>query len=140
MRAQAQQRAALAAGWLRSDDPVQVAWGAWVARSDRKTDLIPLLREKLAAYMPNNPDRDRRDAMMEVLDVAIQLGVTLPAGEAKRFYPEFAAQAMILLIRSGERAEAAFLDIFDTTKFNAVWLAAEMCWSGCRRPPSVRGC
>ena len=51
--ADAQQRAAWATEWLDSDDPLRLAWGAWLAKQDRHKELIPLLNEVVAEYQPN---------------------------------------------------------------------------------------
>jgi len=51
--ADAQQRAAWATEWLHSDDPLRLAWGAWLAKQDRHKELIPLLNEVVAEYQPN---------------------------------------------------------------------------------------
>jgi len=129
LRANAQQRADWAADWLRSQDPVRVAWGAWLAGRDRETALIPPLVQKVTEYQTGaestwaSVERDRHDSLLAVLDALIQLRGTLPAEQACKLYPEFAAQSVILLIRSTEDARTALLSIFGKAKANWTWLA-----------------
>ena len=61
-------------------------------------------------------ERDRHDSLLAVLDALIQLRGTLPAEQACKLYPEFAAQSVILLIRSTEDARTALLSIFGKAK------------------------
>ena len=130
LRANAQQRADWASEWLRSNDPLRVAWGAWLARQDRQTALVPLLLERVREYQPTGEswsqtvERDRHDTLLVVLDALIGLDATVPVDEARKLYPEFAAQAIILLVRSPEAAQPALLDIFQDAKTNGTWLAA----------------
>ena len=69
LRADAQRRAEWASTWLHSEDPRQVAWGAWVARRDHQTALIPLLIEKVEEYqpveefLPDTVERNRHDML-----------------------------------------------------------------------------
>ena len=124
-----QRRAAWAAEWLRSEDPRRVAWGAYLVRVDRLTDLIPQLIQKVAAYRPSSqvplsgPERGPHDALLVVLDALIELRATVPVEDARKLYPEFYAQAVILLVRSPEPSERALFEIFDQAKANWTWLA-----------------
>jgi hypothetical protein len=61
--------------------------------------------------------------MLVVLDALIGLGAAVPVEEARKLYPEFAAQSMILLVRSPNDAQSALLDIFHDAKANWTWLA-----------------
>jgi hypothetical protein len=130
LRVDAEQRAYWATEWLRSEDPLRVAWGAWLARQDHQTALIPLLIEKVEEYQPTEEsssqtvERDRHDALLVVLDALIGLGATVQVKEARKLYPEFAAQSLILLVRSQTDAQSALLDIFHSAKANWNWLAA----------------
>jgi hypothetical protein len=129
LHADAQQRAAWATEWLHSDDPLRLAWGAWLANQDRHNDLIPLLNKVVAEYQPNEEfssqtERDRHDALLSVLDALIGLSATVPAGEARKLYPEFPAQSLIFLIRSPQPDDSALLDIARIAKANWNWLAA----------------
>ena len=96
MHVNAQQRAERAADWLRSQDPVRVAWDAWLAGRDRETALIPLLVQKVAECQTGaestwaSVERDQHDSLLAVLDALIQLRGTLPAEQARKLYPEFA--------------------------------------------------
>lgn len=130
LHADAERRADWATQWLRSEDPLRVAWGAWIARQDHQTALIPLLIEKLAEYQPaelspsETIERDRQDALLVVLDALIGLGAAVPVTEARKLFPEFAAQSLILLVRSQNDAQSALLDIFQNARANWNWLAA----------------
>jgi hypothetical protein len=130
LRTDAERRADWATEWLRSEDPLRVAWGAWIARQDHQTALIPLLIEKVEEYQPTEQspsqtvERDRHDALLVVLDALIGLGATVPVKEARKVYPEFAAQSLILLVRSQTDAQSALLDIFHNPLANWNWLAA----------------
>jgi hypothetical protein len=130
LRADAERRADWATEWLRSEDPLRVAWGAWLARQDHQTALIPLLIEKVEEYRPTEEsssqtvERDRHDALLVVLDALIGLGATVPVKEARKLYPEFAAQSLILLVRSQTAAQSALFDIFHNARANWNWLAA----------------
>jgi len=129
LRADAQQRTDWAAEWLRSEEPLKVAWGAWLARQDNQTVLIPPLIEKVNEYQltggySSQTERDRHDALLVVLDALIGLHATVPVEDARKLYPEFAAQAIILLVRSPDDAQSALLEIFQEARANYTWLAA----------------
>lgn len=130
LRTDAQQRTDWAREWLRSEDSLRVAWGAWLARQDHQTALIPLLIEKVEEYQPTDEsqpqtaERARHDALLAVLDALIGLGAAVPVQEARKLYPEFAAQSLILLVRSQPDAQSALIDIFKNARANWNWLAA----------------
>jgi hypothetical protein len=129
LHADAQLRAAWASAWLHSDDPLRLAWGAWLANPDRHKDLIPLLNEIVAEYQPNEEfssqtERDRHDALLSVLDALISLGAAVPAGEARKLYPEFPAQSLIFLVRPPQPDDSTLLGISRIAKANWNWLAA----------------
>lgn len=127
VRADAQQRAQWAGEWLRAEDPRLVAWGAWLARQDRRTELIPFLLERVEQYQPTDSpstEIDRHDSLLVVLDALIALRASVPAKEARKLYPEFAAQSVILLVRSRDDAQPGLLDIFNSARANWTWLAA----------------
>jgi hypothetical protein len=122
-------RTTWATEWLHSDDPLRLAWGAWLAKQDRHKELVPLLNEVVAEYQPNEEfsspiQRDRHDALLSVLDALIGLGAAVPAGEARKLYPEFPAQSLIFLVRSPQLDDLALLDIARIAKANWNWLAA----------------
>jgi len=126
----AQMRSAWAVKWLRSDNPRFVAWGAWLARVDRQAAAVPLLLQHLAQYVPSErpgargqEKADRHDAMLEVLDAVLEMRVPVPVKQAQNLYPEFAAQSLILVLRSPEDTQAALLNILDRANTNRAWLA-----------------
>lgn len=115
--------------WLASGEPAKIAWGAWLARVDRQSDRVPQLVELVNRYEPpiqpivQTSEQDRHDAMLTVLDALIQLRGEPPVESVARLYPEFAAQSVILLVRSRDSAPPLF-DIFGKAKSNGAWLAA----------------
>ena len=69
--------------WLSSNDAREVAWGAWIAKQDRETSLIPLLIEKVAGHQPDS-ERDHHDALLSVLDALIEMRAPVPPVEARK--------------------------------------------------------
>ena len=130
LHAEAKQRAEWASEWLNSEDSRRVAWGACLVRQDRLTELVPVLIKKVEEYQPTEEfslqasERDRHDALLVVLDALIELRAPLPVQAARKLYPEFAAQSIILLVRSPEDAQSSALDIFHIAEANWTWLAA----------------
>lgn len=116
--------------WLQSENPLDVAWGAWLARVDSQTAALSLLLKQLPRYnqsedsAPRSRSADQHDAMLQVLDALIELRAPVPVEDAHKLFPEFAAQSLILLIRSPDDAQPALLDIFDRASANWNWLAA----------------
>src|SRR5580692_8972723 len=99
------QMAPLADAWLKSGDPRTQAWGAYLVLRDQRTDALPALLEIVANYTVADgtfaqPDANRHDAMLEVLDALIQLGARVPVADAQRIYPEFPVQSLIFLGRA----------------------------------------
>jgi len=129
MRSDSQTRAAWAADWLDSDDPRRIAWGARVALVDRLTDLEPNLLRIVTLYQSHGArvmpgENPEHDMMLVVLDALVQLHAAVPVEEAHRLHAEFPAASMILLVRAGDAAQDALLDIFDHTHYDEAWLAA----------------
>ncbi|HYG98328.1 MAG TPA: hypothetical protein VD837_04295 [Terriglobales bacterium] len=128
LRDDGQRRAQWANEWLRSGDPRQVAWGAWLARQDRRTELIPLLLQQVREYQPTQlpppAALDHHDALLVVLDALIELNATVPVEDARKLYSQFPAQSLILLVRSREDNQSALLEILQNAKANWNWLAA----------------
>lgn len=118
------------AEWLASPDPRLRAWGAYEVLRDRQSNQIPTLLSLIASYSPISGDpakieRDPHDAMLAILDAAIQLNAEVPAADAARLYPEFPAQSIILLSRSKEGTSRYLLAIFQDKATRQVdWLAA----------------
>jgi hypothetical protein len=123
-------RSAWAIQWLRSDSPLDIAWGAWLTRVDRQQAAVPLLVKQLSGYRPpedlaaESRNSDRHDAMLQVLDALIELRVPVPVEDAHKLFGEFAAQSLILLVRPPDDQQAALFDIFDRASANWNWLAA----------------
>jgi hypothetical protein len=143
LHADAQQRAAWATEWLQSSDPRRLAWGAWLAKQDRQTSLIPLLNEKVAEYqsteaISSQADLDRHDSLLAVLDALISLHAPVPGAEAHKLYPEFPAQSLILLVRSPQPDDSALLDVTRIAKANWNWWPPETCWLRTARRDSPR--
>ena len=91
---------------------------------------MPLLVGKVNEYEPIEDSssqalgRERHDALLAVLDALIDMGATIPAKEARKLYPEFSAQSIILLVRSPDDTQSALFEIFRQAKANWTWLAA----------------
>ncbi len=144
IQALSKQRAALAKEWLQSKDPLHIAWGAAIARQDVLPELKPLLVEQLKDYPEAGSadgtyhplvDADRHKALLGVLDSVILLGVPVDPETAYKFYGEFPAQSLILLVRSsGNTRSHALLDIFRQTATNNDWLAAGNVLVNARQP------
>jgi hypothetical protein len=127
LQAESSQRGRWATEWLTSDDPRRIAWGAWLARQDNRIDLVPILLDKIRGYQVHAPaarERDQHDELLAVLDAVISLRANVPADDARKLYPEFAAQAIIVLVRSPDGSQDALLEIFRDAKANWNWLAA----------------
>jgi len=123
LRGNMQQRATWGTRVAASSDPQRVAWGAWLAKTDRQVSLIPQLVQKVSENQSlQEPGED--GAMLAILDALIELHARVPVAGAHRLYPRFAPQAIILLVGSGSSAQQPLLDIFDRTAVNAEWLAA----------------
>jgi hypothetical protein len=111
VRAQEAASARLATTWLGSQDPRVRAWGAYLASQvthhtgapeERaiSRQLIALAEDYSLRPQPlSAADRDEHDTMAGVLDALIQTGwgLDLPPPKAAALYPEFPAQALILL-------------------------------------------
>jgi hypothetical protein len=127
---QQNQTAQFAATWLHSGDPRLQAWGAYVILRDHHEflvpDLVTLARDYEATPWPVAAGRgDQHDAMIAILDTLIQLYGGLGPSDAARLYPEFPAQSLILLSRSGKSANGFLLDIFRKEKLQRLeWLTA----------------
>lgn len=125
-----QQSEEFSAQWLASPDPRLRAWGAYEVLRDRQTNQLPTLLSLIASYNPvsgepTKIERDPHDAMLAILDAAIQLNAEVPAADAAKLYPEFPAQSMILLSNAKEGASRYLLAIFQDKATRQVdWLAA----------------
>lgn len=121
--------AELARNWLQSADPRTQAWGAFLVLRDRQMQLIPDLLKILSTYRPTSgPDaaaeKDRDDALSEVLDALIQLNADVPGPESAKIYSWFPNQSLILLARSRQNTTSTLLKIFQTERELFRWLAA----------------
>jgi len=122
--------AALTEKWLTSNDSRVRAWGAYLAMRDHQfylhNELIGLAMAYHVTGLPlTAEERDEHDAMIAVLDAIIQLGTSIPPEVAGRLYPEFPAQALILLSSQGQFADRNLLEIFKTeNRQPGAWLAA----------------
>jgi len=118
----------LAASWLASGDPRTVAWGAWVALRDRRTELIPQMIALTKTYgIGAKPyvATDGHKTMLALLDALIQLGVQMRARDAERLFPEFPIHSLLLLSHSSDDATFSLLSIFEhNSEAPVVWAAA----------------
>jgi hypothetical protein len=112
IRSQQEQSAALASQWIHDPDPKHQAWAAYLIGRDRRTELLPLLLDRVAQYHDFGPpisaqDFEQTAAMSVVLDTLIQLDATVPVRHAMDLFPRFPAQALILLSVSAAVVAAA---------------------------------
>ena len=63
------------------------------------------------------------DALLPMLDALVDLRSMVPAETARKLFPEFAAQSLILLVRSPDADQQTLLGVFDEAKSNWNWLA-----------------
>jgi hypothetical protein len=130
VQTQERQSAALAASWLRSTDPRERAWGAYLALRDGRRELLSQLSALADAHPITTGSliasaRDAHDAMQSVLDAIIQLNGRLVPGQAARLYPEFPAQSIILLSYGDPAADPFLLKIFrEEARSTGAWLTA----------------
>jgi hypothetical protein len=117
---------------LKSDDPVDQAWGAWIAGRDQLRQAVPLLEWRLAQQVAAGTV-DRRWALTYTLDALIQLEARPPVALLEAAFEERADEALILLARGGPRADAALLALLDRAK-GARWLAAANVLTARRTP------
>jgi hypothetical protein len=129
LKGQRDQTAQITARWLQSGDPRLQAWGAYAALRDHNTQLTSDLTALIGSYevvgwpVPSG-QIDQHDAMLAVLDAAIQLGAMVPASDVAKLYPEFPAQSLILLRRAGADANSFLLNVFRTEHSQLAWLTA----------------
>ena len=91
-------------GWLASDDPRLVAWGAYFARENADDSAIAPMQELVEQWKAPEDAADpealaQSDAMAEVLDALIQRGKTVSAEGLQVIAETFPTQAEILAAR-----------------------------------------
>jgi hypothetical protein len=123
------QAADMTAQWIHSPDARLRAWGAYWVLREHQTQFIPDLLSQVADYVPSENTSgeitDAHAAMIAVLDAVIQLNVKVPVADLVKLRPEFRAQTLILLPRSGHDSVQQLLAIFqDEHSWPAEWLAA----------------
>jgi len=128
--------ALLAARWLASGDARVRAWGAFLVLRDSQRQLLPRLATLVSEYrVVTGPivgeARDNHHAMLAVLDAIIQLdgNRALSPAAIARLYPEFPAQALMLLSRPGmarpRETDGLLMDILHTERTApGAWLTA----------------
>ena len=110
----------LAKQWLASGDPRTVAWGASLASRDLHGALLPDLLNVLRAHTvtpqpASLAEVDEHNAMLAVLDAILEIHGDVSGADAVKLYPEFPAQALILLSRSQDDINAPLLEIFNSS-------------------------
>jgi hypothetical protein len=108
--------------------PREAAWAAYTIGRDNRAEMVPSLAALIGSYQGGPiPDRGSMPpeaaAIEAVADALIRLQAALPADAVMRLYPQFPAQTMILLSRASDNT-AALLQIFQTTRWRDLWLAA----------------
>lgn len=98
---------------LRSDEPAEVAWGAYVAGDTRIDAAVPLLMERLVP----NPDGDSREwqsVRRHVLDALVLLGARVSSDKLAPYMKrKHSWMPFILLAREPEKNRDIFLGQFD---------------------------
>ncbi len=138
-------------GWLLSDDPRLVAWGAYdvlLSRNEALTpDLLnlamewqPLTQESAADGIPaqlSPVQLNHRDAMAAVLDAIIQMDVPVPPETLRALAPDFPNAVAILLGRMDrEDAEPLALDLYHSPPQSALGLQYVSAAMLAQHPPS----
>ena len=123
------QAADMTAQWIHSPDARLRAWGAYWVLREHQTQFIPDLLSQVANYVPSENTSgkitDAHAAMIAVLDALIQLNAKVQVADLVKLRPEFRAQTLILLPRSGHDSFQQLLAIFqDEHSWPAEWLAA----------------
>jgi len=118
---------------LLASSPREVAWSAYAIARDNRSEMVPSLAALIGSYhigsipggsIPESGSMPPEAAAIEaVADALIRLQATLPADTIMRLYPQFPAQTIILLSRASDNT-AALLQIFQTTRWRDLWLAA----------------
>src|SRR5580704_16646536 len=121
VRSQQEQTGALASQWIHDPDPKREAWAAYLVGRDRRTELLPLLLDRVAQYRDFGPpisaqDFDQTAAMSVVLDTLIQLDAKVPGRHAMDLCPRFPAQALILLSLSAAENREVLISLMDQAK------------------------
>ena len=129
VHSQQEQSGALASQWIHDVDPKRQAWAAYLIGRDRRTELLPLLLDRVAQYHDFGPpispqDFDQTAAMSVMLDTLIQLDAKVPGRHAMDLFPRFPAQALILLSYSAVENREILLSLMDQAKSDQVWLGA----------------
>jgi hypothetical protein len=123
------QAADMTAQWIHSTDARLRAWGAYWVLREHQTQFIPDLLSQVADYVPSENTSgeitDAHAAMIAVLDALIQFNVKVPVADLVKLRPEFRAQTLILLRRSGDDSFQQLLAIFQGEhSWPSEWLAA----------------
>ena len=74
---------------LRSDDPKEIAWGAYLAAQNRLRSAIPALQGRLAFLSPRDSVprvSQSLPAALAVLDALVQLNAQLPAESVRDWF------------------------------------------------------
>jgi hypothetical protein len=112
---------------LTSGKPLEVAWAAYTIAREKRRQLIPNLIALVDSYrevsFPESTVPPEVAAIEAVADALIQLHADLPAETIMHLYPQLPAQTIILLSRASDNT-APLLEIFRTTPYRDLWLAA----------------
>jgi hypothetical protein len=118
----------LAANRITDPDPRLRAWAAELIAGRRFEALYPGLLTALAVSRSSTPGQFHGtpdDLALEVIaDAVIRAGLPVLAADGRKLYPEFPAQAMILLSRAADDNRSALVSVFQETKVGEIWLAA----------------
>ena len=106
---------------LASSDPRDQAWGAWIARGLRHTDAAPLIEAVVKNALAG--DRYPQGRLYVALDALIELDARPDPAVLLEVFKQRPVQALILLSRLGEAANAPLLEILSRAHHDE-WFAA----------------
>lgn len=121
-------------GWLLSEDPQLVAWGAHYALTTKDQALVPTLlsvadtRSSSTGAVsgedipesPTTDQLDRRDAMAAVLDALIQLHALVPVDSLRNLARDFPNYVAVLLARlPSEESQSLSFELYRSQRKNA---------------------
>jgi hypothetical protein len=96
---------------LGSDDPKDVAWGAYLAAQNQLRSAVPLLEERLASVSTD----DSLPTALAILDALIRLDATLPAQTLRSSFDRCPIQALILLANASSGRDEMLLSLLEST-------------------------
>jgi hypothetical protein len=106
---------------LASDDPKEVAWGAYLAAQNQRRAVVPLLQERLTALSATNSSS--LPTALAILDALVQLDAKLPAQDLGSWIDRCPVQTLILLANASSGRDEVLLSMLESTS-GFRWYAA----------------